>query len=140
MYIGLNLSEDDFELVDSETILMSYPCDIEIGYLKINPERIPVLVSAEIAENAIEKYKEHLKKLPAIGGKYFILVDDRAVIYLEGAIEICGTAFVAKKQGETYTALTNEELEIWTDILEELENAANLPEDKPYNVKLIIKR
>jgi len=132
MEIGINLKEDEYEVAEIDDIIIGYPAGIEIGYLKINPERIPVIVSEKIAAEAIARNKDHYIQIDVNGGKYVVITDNRSVIYGEGFIDICGTAYIAKKQVGTYTALTSDEIDDWIYDFEDDEMFSELyPEDYP---------
>lgn len=113
MNVAICLTEGECEVMDFEDAIYLGEDAVEIGYLKINPDRIPVIVSAKIAEEAMDRERDHLIKIDVCGGRYMLLTDDRSVIYMESQVAICGTAYIVRKQGGTYTALTYDEIEDW---------------------------
>jgi len=137
MQIGINLKEDEFEVTDSDDIVCNYPDGVEVGYLKINPERIPVIVGEKIAEEAIARKK--YTKIAIDGGDYVLFADEKSVLYCKDFIEICGTAYIAKKQGGTHTALTADEIDDWIyDFEDEEMFEGYFPEDYPKSVGIRI--
>lgn len=130
MKVAICLSENECEVMEFEDAMYLGEDGVELGYLKINPDRIPSIVAAKIAEEAMDREREHLIKIDVCGGRYMLLTDDRAVIYLEGEVAICGTAYIVKKQAGTYTALTYDEIEDWIYDFEDDEMLAEyLPDD-----------
>lgn len=141
MQIGINLKEDVFEVAESEDIICNYPDGVEIGYLKINPERIPVVIGAKLAEEEIARNKRYINYYDVNDRGYMIITDDRNVITGENFILILGNAYVTKKQGATYTGLTADEIDDWIYDFEDNEMFSELfPENFPKTEGIMIPR
>lgn len=124
MQIAVNLTEDECEVMEIDDIICNYPDGVEIGYLKINPERIPVVVSESIAEAALARCENHRMEADVCGGRYAILADDRSLVFVEGAVIVYGTAYIVRKQGQTYTSLVADEIDDWLYDFEDTEIVA----------------
>lgn len=113
MEIGINMDERDYEFSDYFLLVNEYGFDIELGYLKINPERIPVVEGKYRAEAEFEKFGSKLIEFPICGGRYILISDRRNIEIVDGSLILTGTAYIAKRQYRTDTALTGSEVGEW---------------------------
>ena len=114
MFIGIDLENYESPMEEYENLVNNYGQDREIGYLKINPERIPVIVSAEKALKDIERYDDHKAVFPLKDGRYVMIADDRVAIVSDlddAKLILTANAYLARKQGESFTALTIKEID-----------------------------
>ena len=110
MKIGIDLDNYAEPMVELQELINNYGNKREIGYLKINPERIPVIVSENRALADMEKLGAHKIAFPVRNGKYDLITDDRAIMMDSGNFELYGNAYIARSQGSVLTALDIEEI------------------------------
>lgn len=131
MKVTICMNSGECEVMDFEDTICIAGEDVELGYLKINPERIPAIVAANIAEEEIKRMAEHRMHLD-VCGNYMVITDDRAVVCTEDEVAVYGTAYIVRKQAGTYTALTYGELDDWIYDFEDTELFSELfPEEYP---------
>ena len=113
MQIGIDLENYASPMEDIENIINDYGKNREIGYLKINPERLPVIVSEDKALADIERYGVHKETYTVMNGKFEMITDSRAVSKIGSDIALCGNAYTVKRQREAFAALDIEEILEW---------------------------
>ena len=113
MQIGIDLENYASPMEDIENIINDYGKNREIGYLKINPERLPVIVSEDKALADIERYGVHKETYTVMNGKFEMITDSRAVSKIGSDIALCGNAYIVKRQREAFTALDIDEILEW---------------------------
>ena len=116
MKIGINLDNYESPMEDTRTLINNYGYDREIGYLKINPERLPVIVSERKALADIRAMENHKAVYPLNDRRYELIVDDRAISFMvnhKSGFLLFGNAYIAKRQGRMTTALTMDEILEW---------------------------
>ena len=121
MDIGIYLDNGDYELSETDEIICEYGTDMEVGYLKINPERIPVVVGQKRAEEEFEKFGDSIVEISIMDGKYVLIADKKNIEMTGEKLIVISTAYIAKNQIRSYTALTGGEIEEWTELFEESE-------------------
>lgn len=112
MQMGIDLDNYVSPMEDIENIINMYGLDTEIGYLKLNPTRLPVIVSEKKTYEKIDRFGEHEMQFQ-IGNRFTLITDDRTVVTKEGDFYLIGDTFVAKQQGEIYTGNTFREFMDW---------------------------
>ena len=117
MQIGIDLENYASPMEDIENIINDYGKNREIGYLKINPERLPVIVSEDKALADIERYGDHKETYTVMNGKFEMITDSRAVSKRGNDIALCGNAYIVKRQREAFAALDIEEILEWLILL-----------------------
>ncbi len=110
MQIGIDLDNYTDPVVELENLVNAYGENREIGYLKINPIRTPVIVSESKAQADIAKYGDRKAEYPLWGRKYALIVDERAVEKRLNDIAVNGNAYIVRRQGRVFTALDINEL------------------------------
>ena len=113
MQIGIDLDNYSSPVEDLENLINNYGKGREIGYLKINPERVPVIVSEGKALEEIKRYGENKVTYTVVCGKYEMITDRRAIRNIESDIALYGNAYIVRRQGEIFTALDIEEILDW---------------------------
>ncbi|MCR5432388.1 MAG: hypothetical protein K6E95_07505 [Lachnospiraceae bacterium] len=113
MQIGIDLDNYSDPVVELENLVNAYGENREIGYLKINPLRTPVIVSESKAQADIGKYGDHKAEYPLLGGKFELIVDERAVEKRLHDIAVNGNAYIVRRQGKVFTALDINEILEW---------------------------
>lgn len=111
MQIGIHMDDEEYELTDTKLIVNRYGQDMGIGYLKINPERVPVIVGEGLARDHFEKIKDRLLEFDILCGNFVLLADKNAVHQIEDCIVIDGDAYIARIQGDSHTTMTYDEIE-----------------------------
>lgn len=119
MEIGINMDDREYELSDTDELVITLGTDMEVGYLKINPERVPVIEGKNKAEAEFAKMKAHLVEVELLGGRYQMITDDRSIEITPEFIIVEGTAYIGRRQGRKHTALTVDEVEDWLIKLDE---------------------
>jgi len=131
MKVTICMYPGECEVMDFEDAINIVGDDVELGYLKINPDRVPSIVAANIAEEEIKRMAEHQINLD-VCGNYMVITDDRAVECTEDEVLIFGTAYIVRKQAGTYTALTYGEIDEWIYEFEDTEIFAEwFPDEFP---------
>ena len=133
MEIGINLDHYTDPMVDLENLICDYGKKREIGYLKINPERIPVIISEGKAQAEIDRFGEHMITYPLCGSKFVLITDDRAISQDLKDLALRGNAYIARKQSGVFTALDLQEILEWLLQLCELEYEAINSDDGRYD-------
>ena len=87
MKVTICMNSGECEVMDFEDTICIAGEDVELGYLKINPERIPAIVAANIAEEEIKRMAEHRMHLD-VCGNYMVITDDRAVVCTEDEVAV----------------------------------------------------
>lgn len=123
MEIGINMDDREYELSDSDELLCEYGTDMEVGYLKINPERIPVVEGRKKAEESFERMGSGIEELPICNRHYLLIADRKNVEITATELIVTGTAYIARKQFRSYTELTAGEVEDWLEMFEASEEA-----------------
>ena len=113
MMIGIDLDNYVSPMEDIENIVNIYGLDTEIGYLKINPLRLPVIVSEKKALEKIDKFGDHEVHFH-IGDRFELITDDRSLLEYDNDLDIIGDTYVARQQGEKYTGLTFRDFMEWS--------------------------
>lgn len=120
MQIGIVLDNYESPMEDLENIISSYGLMREVGYLRINPERVPVVMSESKADEAIDRFQYHIAEYDICDGKYELVADDRGIATVDDSIIISGNAFIARRQGRALTGLTASEITDWLKRLEKM--------------------
>lgn len=113
MQIGIDLDNYKSPMEELENLVNDYGPKREVGFLKINPERLPVIISERKALADMEKYNDHKTSFPVKDGKYEMITSDKAVFIDEGNLFLFANAYIAKKQGDVFTALNMGEILDW---------------------------
>lgn len=113
MQIGIDLDNYESPMEEAKNLVSSYGFDREIGFLKLNPERLPVIVSERKALEDIARYGEHKMDFTVKDGHYFLITDERAMTMRDGNIILFGNAYIVKRQGQVFTALNMKEIKEW---------------------------
>ena len=124
MQIGINLDNYTEPMMELEDLICDYDKKREIGYLKINPERIPIIISEGKAQTEIDRFGDHKCTYPLCGNKFVLITDDRAISQDFKDINLRGNGYIARRQLGVFTALDVEELLDWLLQLCQLEYAA----------------
>ena len=138
MKIGISLDNYESPMEDTKHLVNNYGYDREIGYLKINPERLPVIVSESKALADIRAMENHKAVYPLNDRRYELIVDDRAISFLvqhKGSFILFGNAYIAKRQGRMSTALTMNEILEWLKEFEK--NEIGMVHDSHFNQTVI---
>ena len=130
MDIGIYLDNGDYELSETEELVCEFGTDMEVGYLKINPERIPVVIGEERAEAAFKKFGDSIVEISVMDGRYVLIADKRNIEMTGEKLIVIGTAYIAKNQIRSYTALTGGEVLEWAENFEESADSCD-DEDEP---------
>ena len=130
MKIGINLENYASPMEDIENIINDYGKNREIGYLKINPERLPVIVSEGKALADIERYGVNKETYTVMNGKFEMITDSRAVSKIGSDIALCGNAYIVKRQHEAFAALDIEEILEWLVFLAQYDYEAAVSGDE----------
>lgn len=120
MQIGIVLDNYESPLEDLENIISSYGLMREIGYLRINPERVPMVMSESKADEAIDRFQYHVAEYDICNGKYELVADERGIATVDDYIILSGNAFIARRQGRALTGLTASEITEWIKRLEKM--------------------
>ena len=123
MYIGIDLENYESPMEDLENLVNNYSPYREIGFLKLNPERVPVIVSANKYLSAITRFGSHLAVFTVKDGHYALVVDDRGITVQGDGLAVMSSAYVARVQGSTLTSLTFDEIKEWLDYIPKLQGA-----------------
>ena len=121
MKIGVDVKGFHSPLEDMENIICAYGEDREIGYLKINPERVPVIIAENKAKREINR-AQRVKRHNIINRGFELIADYRGVVEPAengGPLVIFGNAYIVKRQLASNTGLTMAEI---VEVLEYLEN------------------
>ena len=113
MQIGINLDNYANPMVELESLICAYGKKREIGYLKINPERVPVIISEGKAQTETDRFGEHMTVYPLCAHKFVLITDDRAVSQDFKDISLRGNAYIARKQLGVFIALDIQEILQW---------------------------
>ena len=138
MKVGINLDTYESPMEDTRNLVNNYGYHREIGYLKINPERLPVIVSERRALADIRAMENHKAVYPLHDRRYELIVDDRAISFMvqhKGGFLLFGNGYIAKRQGRMSTALTMDEILEWLKELEKSEIGKNY--DSHFNQTVI---
>lgn len=138
MKVGINLDNYESPMEDTRNLVNNYGYHREIGYLKINPERLPVIVSERRALADIRAMENHKAVYPLHDRRYELIVDDRAISFMvqhKGGFLLFGNGYIAKRQGRMSTALTMDEILEWLKELEKSEIGKNY--DSHFNQTVI---
>ena len=138
MKIGINLDNYESPMEYTENLVNKYGFDREIGYLKINPERLPVIVSERKALADIRAMENHKAVYPLNDRRYELIVDDRAISFMvnhKSGFLLFGNAYIAKRQGRMTTALTMDEILEWLKEFEK--NDISRSHDSHFNQTVI---
>lgn len=138
MKIGISLDNYESPMEDISNLVNYYGYDREIGYLKINPERLPVIVSERKALTDIRAMGNHKVVYPLNDGRYELIVDERAISFvtkLKGGFLLFSNAYIAKRQGWMSTALTMDEILEWLKEFEK--NEISRTHDSHFNQTVI---
>ena len=76
MQIGIDLENYQTPIEEWDNIVSAYGQEREIGYLKINPERIPVIVSENKAREEITRLGKHALEFRIKDICYEMVIDD----------------------------------------------------------------
>ena len=132
MQIGIDLENYQTPIEEWDNIVSSYGKDREIGYLKINPERIPVIVSESKARKEIENMGKHAFLFRVRDVRYEMVIDDRSAmlpVSVDGDLIVFGNIYIYKKQLNANVALTMAEID---ELLKYFEESDDLePVDNP---------
>ena len=82
MKVGINLDNYESPMEDTRNLVNNYGYHREIGYLKINPERLPVIVSERRALADIRAMENHKAVYPLHDRRYELIVDDSAISFM----------------------------------------------------------
>ena len=128
MDICINTDKNDAELEEPVNLVCNNGLDKEIGYLKINPERVPSIFLEEDAESAIQRFDKHKVEFTLKGNRYILITDDRAVSYSkDGSIQLFGNGYLVRKQKEKYTGLTMRELNEILVVIAKMQDSETSP-------------
>lgn len=128
MDICINTEQGNAEIEEVINLVCNAGLDAEIGYLKINPERVPGIYLEEDAYRAIRRFDNHMITLTLQGGRYFLITDDRAVtLEAEGLVHLYGNAFIVRKQKDQYTGLTMRELNEVMTMIADMQGSEESP-------------
>lgn len=123
MQIGIDLENYTCPLEDFEKLVCAYGPMREVGYLKINPERIPVVVDEERAEKSLMKFRDYVTAILVKGDKYMLFADYRSVENYGDGFILFGNVYVARFQGRLCTGLTMTDIKDFLEILEKIPQA-----------------
>ena len=123
MYIGIDLENYESPMEDTVNLVNNYSPYREIGFLKLNPERVPVITSSNKYLSAISRYGSHLAVFTLTDGHYALVVDDRGITIQGNDLVVMSNAYIARVQGNTLTSLTMEEIEEWLDYIPKIHGA-----------------
>jgi len=130
MQIGIDLDNYKSPMEELENLINDYGAAREIGFLKINPERLPVIVSERKALADIDKYRDHRTSYPVKDGRYEMITSDKAMFIDEGDLFLLGNAYIAKRQGDVFTALNMKEILDWLLYLCDADSVAKKPDHR----------
>lgn len=132
MKIGIDLDNYQSPIEEWDTLINNYGEEREIGYLKINPERIPVIVSERKALKEIEKWGDKVIRIRFKDFTFEMFLDYKGCLFSEpkdgGNVVVFGNAYIAKKQWEADTPLTMREIK---ELIDYIEIGAMPQADKP---------
>ena len=132
MQIGIDLENYQTPIEEWDNIVSAYGQDREIGYLKMNPERIPVIVSESKAREEIARLGKHALEFRIKDICYEMVIDDRGALIPsspDGNLIVFGNIYISRKQWNSNVALTMAEID---DLLQYFEENDDLePVDNP---------
>ena len=113
MKIGIDLDNYPNPMEEWDNLLNTYGKDREIGYLKINPERVPVIISERKATKYIEQHADQLYTFRVKDQRYEMFVESKGInMPFNGErLIFFGNAYICRKQGDANVALTMAEIE-----------------------------
>ena len=110
MDIAINLNDYKCPVVDIKRLINNYGPNREIGVLKINPERLPMVMSEEYALQEIDRFKDRRHCYSFFDGHYGIIFDSKAALIRDGQIALTGNAYIVRRQCRVNVGLTAENL------------------------------
>jgi len=110
--IGVHMDDHDYEYSSVYDIRCDNG-DHEVGILKINPDRVPVVLGLERAEKEMSKIGKCLREIPYKAlNDYVIFADDRACEVDGDRIRVYGNAYIARRQKRTHIGLSGFEIKV----------------------------
>ena len=113
MDIGINMEGIEYQLTDTSCIVFMYGHDMEVGFLKINPERVPVVTSESIVNSEIRQEEKTYEVFSLCRNKYALVVESGAYEMENCNLVLYGNAYIARQQKNTVSALTSDEVFEW---------------------------
>lgn len=129
MQIGIISSDLNYEVLNPEVMDRYY--GVEIGMLKINPERMPMLVSQEQGYAEMNRWGEKdFDAIEIFDGDYVLVAENAALEYEADMLILCGTGYILRKQGKTSTGISFNELMDVKEYLSEVELRSEVMADR----------
>ncbi|MCR5321682.1 MAG: hypothetical protein K6E85_00115 [Lachnospiraceae bacterium] len=121
MQIGIELDNYDSPIEEFDQLVNNYAREREIGYLKINPERIPVIISEEKVSAEFNNKKYRGIGFPLNNGHYELITTEEATAMMNGDCVLLGNGYIGRRQGDSITGLTFDEISHLLKYLEHLD-------------------
>lgn len=129
MQFSVISNDMDYQELDLDEMDKYY--GFSMGMLKINPGRMPVIMSPE--QGIVKKVcwsKNSFETIRIFDGNYYLVVDDKSLEYWDECSVLSGNGFIVKRQEDKFVDLTLNDLLHISKYLDELEKQSNLMTQK----------